>query len=114
MRALQLGTDLTLVDKPTTAELDIYGVHKGQIIAGEVKTDPTRFTHEQIERDVRLSERLGARTHLMAAIGTIDDAKRHFAERAAQIAHIGLLVLDARDLRPAASRRHVRRRPPTR
>lgn len=96
MRALQLGTDLTLVDKPTTAEVDIYGVHKGQIIAGEVKTDPTRFTHEQIERDVRLSERLGA------AIGTIDDAKRHFAERAAQVAHIGLLVLDARELRPAA------------
>jgi hypothetical protein len=47
------------------------GWDRGQVIAGEVKTKAPGFTDGQIARDAKLSHRLGADTHLPAAVDDV-------------------------------------------
>lgn len=62
---LLLGVDVEF--GPTAAEVDLFGVHGGLVVSGEVKTSPAEFTPTQLERDVDISKRLGADWHLIAS-----------------------------------------------
>lgn len=62
---LLLGVDMEFGS--VTAEVDLFGVHGGRVVSGEVKTSPAEFTADQLRRDVDISERLGADWHLIAS-----------------------------------------------
>ncbi|WP_306368572.1 hypothetical protein [Nocardiopsis sp. CC223A] len=94
------GTNLWLNGSDEQVEMDILGVHAGHIIAGEVKTNANQFTQEQIERDVRLSQRLGADTHLAAAVDTIPQSTRTELQNLCNDAGLHLLTLSGNELRP--------------
>ncbi len=49
------------------AEVDLFGIHRGAVLAGEVKTNSKQFDTSQIERDIELSRLLRADCHVMAA-----------------------------------------------
>ncbi|MFL6139663.1 MAG: hypothetical protein ACJ74O_17945 [Frankiaceae bacterium] len=87
------GVELTFPDG-AKAEVDLVGVHAGQIFAGEVKTRPGAFTNEQLDRDMALTARLGADLHILAAPVISPELARR-ARRRANEAGLQLLVLDA-------------------
>lgn len=98
---INLGAEITCAGSaPGQAEIDIFGAHAGKLINGEVKTNPSEFTDEQIRRDVRLTAQLGADIHLLASVGPISDPPRVLAERETQRAGLALLVLGPEHLRP--------------
>lgn len=91
------GVDVWFADG-TRAEVDLFGVHAGHVVAGEVKTSAARVTADQIERDVELSRRLGADIHVLATLEQLPTKKRAFAKKAADTEGLALQVLDASDL----------------
>ncbi len=95
------GTDVTFEDG-TQEEVDIFGVWDGKVLSGEVKTSASEFTQAQLQRDVALSQRLGADVHLLASITPVDEAVRNAARELCDAAGLELEVLDQADLRPAA------------
>jgi hypothetical protein len=93
------GIDVQL-DSGERGELDLFGVHLGKVVAGEVKTAAKDFSPEQINRDVRITEAVGADVHVMACIEepseeTIDRATALVERRGRE-----LIVFGAADLRP--------------
>jgi hypothetical protein len=94
------GTDLTFPEKETPEEVDIFGIWDEQVLAGEVKTSSSEFTTEQLERDVKLSKRLGADVHLLAAIDTVDPSTVTEARALCAQAGLELVVYDKARLRP--------------
>lgn len=87
-------------DSNDKAEADIFGVRDGKILSGEVKTSASEFTPEQITRDVELSVRLEADTHVLAAT---DDVLPETVERAQQLCKtngLDLITLGKSDLLP--------------
>ncbi len=82
------------------AEVDIFGVRTGEVVAGEVKTKAADFTAGQIARDTELSKRLGATTHLLAAIDDVPDNIATVAKEACHSLALNLIVLQKADLRP--------------
>jgi hypothetical protein len=95
-----LGVDVTFPDGDHL-EVDIIGSFGGRVIAGEVKTNPSDFTAQQVRRDVRCSQRLQADIHLMAAIGSIPDGAKQQAQKAVKAAGLELLILEGKELRPS-------------
>ncbi|MFJ6463126.1 hypothetical protein ACIQM0_19150 [Streptomyces sp. NPDC091387] len=95
------GTDVTFADG-TQEEVDIFGVWDGKVLSGEVKTSASEFTEAQLQRDVALSQRLGADVHLLASITPVDEAVRNAARELCDAAGLELEVLDQADLRPVA------------
>ncbi|MCZ4125405.1 hypothetical protein [Streptomyces sp. H39-S7] len=93
------GTDLTFPENETP-EVDIFGIWDEQVLAGEVKTSSSEFTTEQLKRDVRLSKRLGADVHLLAAIDTVDPSTVIEARTLCAQAGLKLEVYDKARLRP--------------
>ncbi len=82
------------------AEVDLFGIHDGEVIAGEVKTYSGQFDKDQIERDVRLSSTLGADVHVMATSeGQFSASQLDLATDLADSANIGLLVLEGNEIR---------------
>ncbi|MCX5077631.1 hypothetical protein OG321_34665 [Streptomyces sp. NBC_00424] len=82
-------------------EVDIFGIHKGKVLAGEVKVKAAEFDKDgQIVRDVALSRRLGADIHLMAATDLISDDLQNEARELCQREGLELLVLHEPQLRP--------------
>ena len=81
-------------------EIDIVGAHAGQIVAGEVKTSAHNFTTEQIARDISMSVRLGADSHILATVEKVSAATIASARAAANQAGIDLLILGGDELRP--------------
>ncbi len=96
------GTDLTFADGQTP-EVDIFGIWGGRVLAGEVKTSSNEFDTEQVERDVKLSKRLGADVHLLAALDTVPASTVRQAGLLCRRAGMGLVVYDQARLRPAVS-----------
>ncbi|MFE9221687.1 hypothetical protein ACFYN3_35885 [Streptomyces lavendulae] len=95
------GVDVYLGDDDKKQEVDVFGVHDGRVLAGEVKVKAAEFSkHDQIARDVELSRRLGADVHLMAATDVIDDSLQDEARERCERAGLGLLVLHEPQLRP--------------
>ena len=82
-------------------EVDVFGVHSGRVIAGEIKTDQSRFTREQLVKDLQKSRDLGADLHLLAAADDVTDKVRHDLEDLARSEGMDTLVLDRENLRPA-------------
>lgn len=98
---LNLGTDITgLGLDGGKAEIDIFGIHAGKLINGEVKTNPAEFTDAQIQRDVGLTAQLGADIHLLASVGPVPDSARAVVERETERANVNLLILEESSLRP--------------
>jgi hypothetical protein len=96
-----LGTNLWFADG-ATAEVDIFGIQNGKIVAGEVKTKASDFTTEQIRRDIELSARLRADVHVLAAVDNIpadvtENAKEHCDSQGLE-----LVIFQRTDLRPSA------------
>lgn len=81
-------------------ELDVFGVHLGKVIAGEVKTAAVEFSPDQIDRDVALTDAVGADIHVMACIE--EPSHEATARAAALVERQGreLVVFGAADLRP--------------
>ena len=93
----------TVGDAP---EVDIVGLFDGRVLAGEVKTFAAQFTERQVERDVRLTARLGADIHLLAALDAVPEEVRERARSQCGKAGLELLVIDSASLapcRPSAS-----------
>lgn len=93
------GTDLIFPDGDDP-EVDIFGVHQARVLAGEVKTKAAAFTAEQLARDVKLSRRLRADVHLLAAIDTVSAEIETTARELCRDAGLELLVLSQPQLRP--------------
>ncbi|MFJ3205579.1 hypothetical protein [Streptomyces sp. NPDC086989] len=97
------GVDVYVGDDDRKQEVDVFGVHEGRVLAGEVKVKAAEFSkHDQIARDVELSRRLGADIHLMAATDMIDDALQDEARERCERAGLELLVLHAPSSAPAS------------
>jgi hypothetical protein len=82
-------------------EVDVFGVHLGRVIAGEIKTDQSQFTRKQMVKDLQKSRDLGADLHLLAAADDVTDEVRHEVEDLARSEGMDTLVLDRTNLRPA-------------
>jgi hypothetical protein len=87
-------------DAEDQAEVDIFGVRDGQVLAGEVKTSASEFTLDQITRDIALSSRLEADMHVLAATDDISREATEKAEQECNAAGIGLIILQRADLLP--------------
>jgi hypothetical protein len=87
-------------DDKDHAEVDIFGVRDGQVLAGEVKTSASEFTPEQITRDITLSSLLEADIHVLAATGEIPKKTVEKAEQECKVAGLSLFVLQRADLLP--------------
>jgi hypothetical protein len=92
------GVDVELPNG-SKAEVDIFGVYRGQVTAGEVKTSSTEFSVEQVYRDVELTRDLGADCHVMAARDELQLGAIRQARRLTKKFGIGLLLLEAGRLR---------------
>lgn len=96
-----LGGVLATFNDSSVNEIDVLGVHAQQFIAGEVKTKARDFTPDQLDRDLAVSSRLGAETHLIAAVDEIPDEVKHACLQRADTAGLNLLILSKQDLRPS-------------
>ncbi|MGW2273464.1 hypothetical protein [Streptomyces yangpuensis] len=106
------GVDVYFDGDDVKQEVDVFGIHEGKVLAGEVKVKAAEFSkNDQIARDVELSRRLGADIHLMAATDVIDDALQDEARDRCDRAGLELLVLHEPELRPGlAEQRTVQSR----
>lgn len=95
------GVDVTF-DNGTKREVDLFGVHGGKVIAGEVKTSAAEFTEEQIGRDIELSKLLLADVHVMACTEALNEEVKSTANQIAQRCEVDLQILDATLLRPSS------------
>lgn len=87
-------------DDTDKAEADIFGVRDGKVLSGEVKTGASQFTTQQVTRDVKLSSRLGADTHILAATDDIPAEVTELARELCTASGLALLVLGKTDLLP--------------
>jgi hypothetical protein len=81
-------------DDSDKAEADLFGLRGGRVLSGEVKTSATEFTAEQVERDVNLSSRLEADTHVLAATDDIPAETVETARQLCQAKGLELVVLE--------------------
>ncbi|MGA5704561.1 hypothetical protein [Peterkaempfera bronchialis] len=95
------GTDVWFADG-SQDEVDVFGIWDGKVLFGEVKTSASEFTEAQLQRDVAVSQRLGADVRLLAAVSPVPQAIRERARELCDAAGLELLVLDQADLRPSA------------
>ncbi|WP_406292048.1 hypothetical protein [Embleya sp. NBC_00896] len=86
-------------------EVDIYGVWGGDLLAGEIKTDPKQFDTEQLQHDIDVSVRLGVDVHVMASVGVVSRELRDEAQNLCDQEKLRLVVLDKSQLRPSAESR---------
>jgi len=93
------GVNVTF-DDGIKNEVDLFGVHDGKVIAGEVKTSAAEFDEEQIRRDIELSKRLLADAHVMACTELLGEGAIARAMEIAKEHGVDLMILDADDLRP--------------
>ena len=91
------GADVRLGDD-TLREVDLFGTHNSQVVAGEAKTSPTGFEDADIEADIELSAALGADAHLMVAT---EEIAHETVERAHKIAcdtNLKLILVQGQDV----------------
>jgi hypothetical protein len=82
------------------AEADLFGIRDGQILCGEVKTSAAAFTEDQITRDVELSAKLGADTHVLATTDDLPSNIIEMAEAACTARSLKLIAMGRNDLLP--------------
>ena len=91
------GADVRLGDD-TLREVDLFGTHKGTVVAGEAKTSPSGFEDADIEADIELSAALGADAHLMVATEEIAHETVEHAHQIASDANLGLILVQGQDV----------------
>jgi hypothetical protein len=64
------------------------------VLAGEAKTTAGWFTPEQIAKDVKISQRLRATTHLMVCLEELPQSTVDLAQRACNDAGLELRTID--------------------
>ena len=82
------------------AEADLFGIRDGQVLSGEVKPSASEFSPDQIKRDVALSVRLRADTHVLAATDDIPQNVTDRAKQECEAVGLSLIVLTRADLIP--------------
>jgi hypothetical protein len=82
----------------TRTRQNIFGLWAGEVVAGEIKTKASDFTEEQIERDAKLSSRLGADVHVLAAVEDVPSNIAAKAQRRCDEVYMKLVVLQKPDL----------------
>jgi hypothetical protein len=87
-------------DVSDRAEADLFGIRDGGIISGEVKTNASEFTPEQLSRDVNLSSRLQADVHVLAATTEIPEQASERARQLCNARGLELIVLGKPELLP--------------
>src|SRR3954454_20745655 len=70
-------------------------------LTGEVKEQAADFTHDQIDRDVEPSKRLGADVHLLATVADIPEQTSAYAQERCDANGLTLTVLGRAELRLA-------------
>ncbi len=83
----------------TGKEVDVFGVLRGKVIAGEVKRRGADFDRQQIQRDFALTRQLGADMHVMAWMGSLPEASREIATDLARRNGVELRMLSLDELR---------------
>lgn len=94
---LMPGVNLTLHDGRKT-EVDLFGIHKGLVLAGEVKMTAAQFTTAQISRDVELSCLLKVDTHVMTSLDEIPESVAKAAGHLCAKAQLSLTALSSAQL----------------
>ena len=89
------GVDVTFEDG-RKKEVDLYGITRGKVVAGEAKTSPAEFTPEQLASDIKLSVALAADTHLMVSTGEIPRTTKKQARQLAEAQGLDLRLIDSR------------------
>jgi hypothetical protein len=92
------GVDLSFPDG-TGGEVDLLGLFKGRVIAGEVKTDGASFGRVQLDKDFALTKRIGADIHVMAWMGKLSEQAKDIAKTLAKRNRVDLQSLALDDLR---------------
>jgi hypothetical protein len=87
-------------DDSDKAEADIFGTRGGQVLGGEVKATASQFTADQIARDVDLSARLEADTHMLAVTESISENVVEKAKQLCTASGLGLIVPGKTELLP--------------
>ena len=87
-------------DDSDRAEADIFGIRDGHVLCGEVKTSASEFTPDQIARDVGLSTRLKADTHILAVTDNIPDEATDKARQLCEASGLDLIVMGKAELLP--------------
>ncbi len=95
---LLLGVKVKFSDGRET-EVDLFGLHGGRVVAGEAKTSPAEFSSKQLCRDVELSHRLGAQSHLLVSSYPVDFETVKCAYDLAQSHSMQLLVIEGHKVR---------------
>ena len=99
---LLLGVDVWFEGASASVEADLFGVHAGKVVFGEVKQTSTDFTEAQITRDVNLAVRLGADVYVMASPGQIPESASRRAATLCEERGLELMALQDTELRPKA------------
>lgn len=91
------GAEIILSDgKP--AEVDLYGMFDGMIIAGEAKNKAREFEHHDLKRDFHVSSALGADTHIMVAYDQLSDDVIARSHKLADTYSVGLIIVEGSEL----------------
>lgn len=98
------GVNVSWSDNERPTEVDLFGIVGRDIVAGEVKTTAAQFSPAQIARDISLSKRLGASTHVLGAMSNVSATTVTSAERRAKREGMALIIVGASDLHPIASK----------
>lgn len=93
------GLDVSF-DVGQVAEVDLFGVRQGSVLAGEAKTSAAAFTSQQVVRDVEIARLLGADVHLMVCLEPLTPET---VQRAGDACRDAGIELDGVTLLPAAN-----------
>ena len=81
------------------AEIDLFGLCDGKVVAGEAKASPQQFTEAQLERDIKLSTLLRADAHLVVCGGVLSSDLLESANRLAGDVGLELIAIDENAVR---------------
>jgi hypothetical protein len=94
------GVNVWLSGMENNKEVDLFGVHAGNVVAGEVKTSGAEFTQRELEKDIFVCVKLGVDAFVMAATDQIPDESIGIAEELCRESGLNLIVLHRSDLLP--------------
>lgn len=93
------GLDVTFRNG-TKCEIDLYGIHEGRIVVGEVKTSPSDFTEDQILKYLTNAKLLGASTFIFASIFDLSRKQVKAIKKLAKSRHIEIIFLMQKEMQP--------------
>ncbi len=88
-----MGVDVAWPDGKR-AEVDLFGIHAGKVVAGEAKTSSSEFDIAQLRRDVEMSAKLLADRHLLVSLDAIPDTTVEQARKMTADSGMELVVVE--------------------